>query len=182
MDRPQATALTVARRDALRRLTRWTLSVPAVSALAACGFELRKAPELHFQTLALQGFRGDSNIANIVRQQVNATTTTRVVEGIAQAQVVLQCFVDNSERVVVASTAAGQVRELTLRSRLIFRVKTADDTDLIPRTQLLLTRDLTFTEEAALGKEQEQAVLYRAMQNDIASQLVRRLGAIRLPT
>jgi LPS-assembly lipoprotein len=40
---------------------------------------------------------------------------------------------------------------------------------------------LNYSEEAALGKEQEEALLFRAMQADIASQLVRRLAAVRLP-
>jgi len=170
------------RRLALSRLVRIVLTAPAVAGLAACGFELRRAPELHFSTLVLQGFRPESSIAAIIRQQIATTTTTRVVESATQAQVILQAFTDNSERVVEASTAAGQVRELTLRARLIFRVRTVDDVDLIPRTQLLLTRDLTYSEEAALGKEQEEAVLFRSMQQDIVGQLMRRLAAVRLPT
>ena len=64
------------------------------------------------------------------------------------------------------------MRELQLRSRLIFRVRTVDEVELIPRTQLLLNRDLTYTEEAALGKEQEEALLFRAMQSDIVGQLI----------
>jgi LPS-assembly lipoprotein len=151
------------------------------AAMAGCGFELRKAPELHFSAIVLTGFRPESALAAILRQQISSTTTTRVVESVTQAQVILQVYTDASERVVEASTAAGQVRELQLRSRLIFRVRTVDEVELIPRTQLLLTRDLTYTEEAALGKEQEEALLFRSMQSDIVGQLIRRLAALRLP-
>ena len=39
---------------------------------------------------------------------------------------------------------------------------------------------LTYTETAALAKEQEEAFLYRAMQTDIVSQVLRRLASVRL--
>ena len=41
-------------------------------------------------------------------------------------------------------------------------------------------RSLTYTENAALAKEQEEAFLYRAMQSDIVSQVLRRLASVRL--
>jgi LPS-assembly lipoprotein len=163
-----------------RRLLRSAAACVALP-LAGCGFELRRAPELHFSTIAMIGFVPSSPLASLLRQQIDSTSTTRVVESVTQAQVVLRIFTDRSERVVEVSTAAGQVRELQLRSRLIFMLQTADEIELIPRTQLLLTRDLTYTEEAALGKEQEEAVMYRAMQSDIVGQLLRRLAAVRLP-
>jgi LPS-assembly lipoprotein len=37
---------------------------------------------------------------------------------------------------------------------------------------------MSFTESAALAKEQEEAALFRAMQSDIVSQVLRRLAAI----
>jgi LPS-assembly lipoprotein len=175
------TGLSASRRLFIARLGRLALAAPATVALAACGFELRRAPELHFSTLVLQGFRPESNVAAVIRQQIATTTTTRVVESATQAQVILQAYTDNNERIVEASTAAGQVRELTLRTRFVYRVRTVDEVELIPRTQLLLMRDLTYSEEAALGKEQEEAVLYRAMQQDIVGQLMRRLATVRLP-
>ena len=48
------------------------------------------------------------------------------------------------------------------------------------RDEIVLTRSLTYTETAALGKEQEEAFLYRAMQSDIVSQVLRRLASVRL--
>ena len=41
------------------------------------------------------------------------------------------------------------------------------------------SRDLSYTESAALAKEQEEAILYRAMQSDIVSQVMRRLASVR---
>jgi len=78
----------------------------------------------------------------------------------------------------VASTAAGQVREVQLRARLKFRVHTPAGRELIPETEILLSRDISYSETAALAKEQEEAFLYRAMQSDIVAQVMRRLASV----
>ena len=146
--------------------------------LAGCGFELRRAPELHFRTLALTGFAPRSPLADELRMNVNASQTTVVVDSAAQAQVVLEAIADAREKSVVASTAAGQVRELQLRARLNFRLRTPSGRELIPATEILLSRDLSYSETAALAKEQEETFLYRAMQSDIVAQVMRRLAAV----
>ena len=46
--------------------------------------------------------------------------------------------------------------------------------------ELLLSRDLSYSETAALAKEQEENFLYRAMQGDIVAQVMRRLASITL--
>lgn len=164
-----------------------TLLVPArrrllVSAgafvLAGCGFELRRAPELRFQTIALTGFAPRSPLAEELRKGIDASTTTRVVDA-AAAQVVLEVLGDAREKSVVASTAVGQVTEFQLRARLRFRLRSASGKELIPATEILLSRDMSYTESAALGKEQEEAFLYRSMQSDIVAQVLRRLASVK---
>jgi LPS-assembly lipoprotein len=162
-------------------LQRRTLIVfPAASALlAGCGFELRGAPELRFRSLQLLGFAARSPLAEELRASINASKTTLVVESAAQAEVVLEALADAREKSVVASTAAAQVREVQLRSRLDFRLRTVAGKELIPATEIALKRDMSFTESAALAKEQEEALLYRAMQSDIVAQVMRRLAAVQ---
>ena len=158
---------------------RTLIVLPAASLLlAACGFELRRAPELRFRSIQLIGFKPRSPLAEELLKSINASQTTLVVESAARAQVVLEALSDVSEKSVVASTAAGQVRELQLRSRLDFRLRTPAGKELIPITEILLKRDMSYTESAALAKEQEEALLYRAMQSDIVAQVMRRLAAV----
>ena len=92
---------------------------------------------------------------------------------------VLEALADARERSVVASTAAGQVRELQLRARLNFRLRTPAGKELIPATEILLSRDMSYSETVALAKEQEEAQLFRAMQSDIVAQVMRRLAAVQ---
>jgi len=147
-------------------------------ALAGCGFELRRAPELRFRSIALAGFKPKSTLADELRHQIGTSTTTVVVETPTQAQVVLEALTDAREKSVVASTAFGQVRELQLRSRFGFRLRTPAGRELIPATEILLSRDMSYSESAALAKEQEEEALYRSMQNDIAAQVLRRLASV----
>jgi LPS-assembly lipoprotein len=151
--------------------------VAAVLLFAGCGFELRRAPELQFSTLQLRGFKNDSPLARELKRSLAASRTT-VVEAGTGAQVVLEALSDERAKSVVASTAAGQVRELQLRARFHFRLRGATGKELLPATEILLTRDLSYNETNALAKEQEEQALYAAMQNDIVAQVMRRLAAI----
>jgi LPS-assembly lipoprotein len=152
----------------------------AAVTLAGCGFELKRPPELTFKTIQLSGFPARSPLAAELKASIDASTTTRVVEALKDAQVVLQVLGDVREKSVVAQTSANQIREFELRYRFTFRVRTAAGKDLIPESEILLKRSLTYTESAALAKEQEEAFLYRAMQSDIVSQVLRRLASVRV--
>jgi len=147
--------------------------------LAGCGFELRRAPQLRFRTIALSGFAAHSPLADELRMNIDASQTTKVIDAVSQAQVVLEAITDARERSVVASTAAGQVRELTLRTRLNFRLRAANGRELIPATEIVQSRDMSYSESLALAKEQEEALLYRTMQSDIVAQVMRRLAAVQ---
>jgi len=152
----------------------------AAFTLAGCGFELKRPPELGFKTIQLAGFPSRSPLAAELKSNIDASTTTRVVDAGQGAQAVLQAITESREKVVVAQTAANQIREFELRLRFEFRLLEPTGKVLIPDSEILLTRSLTYTETAALGKEQEEAFLYRVMQSDIVSQVLRRLASVRL--
>ena len=66
-----------------------------------------------------------------------------------------------------------------MRQRLRFRVRTREGRELLAATELVLTRDLSTSETDVLAKEQEEALLFRAMTTDIAQQVLRRLAALQ---
>ena len=154
------------------------LGVLAGSSLPGCGFHLRQPPRLGFGRIALTGFEPRSPMALELRRQLGAGA--RVVDSPGQAEVVLHALDDVRERSVVASTAAAQVRELQLRVKFNFRASTPGGRELIPRVELLLSRDLSYRETAALGKEMEEAELFREMQADVAEQVLRRLATLKI--
>ena len=159
-----------------RRTALVSLAV-AATALTGCGFELRQAPKLPFRSLALVGFAPQSPTAEALRLRL-ATSNVQVLDSPARAEAVLEALVDAREKSVVASTAAGQVREVQLRVKLRFRLATPGGRLLLAADELLLTRDMSYSETAALAKAQEEALLYRAMEDDIVAQVLRRLAAV----
>ena len=161
-----------------RRLVLAGLAGLGVASLAGCGFELRRPPKLSFSSIALTGFAPRSPLADELRKRLGEQV--QVLQPPASVDVVLHALDDSSEKSVVASTAAAQVRELQLRLRFSFRAHTPGGRELIPRADLLLVRDLSYTETAALAKEQEEGELVRDMQNDIVRQVLRRLAAVQV--
>ncbi len=161
-----------------RRLRRAGLLVAAAGVLAGCGFHLRQPPRMGFGRIALTGFGPRSPMAQELRRQLG--TVARLVDSPGQAEVVLHALDDVRERSVVASTSAAQVRELQLRVKLNFRASTPGGRELIPRVELLLSRDLSYRETAALAKEMEEAELFREMQADVAEQVLRRLASLKV--
>ena len=152
-------------------------SAPAL--LAACGFQLRKAPEFAFKTLALPA---TTPIAQELRRSIGSAGTVDVLAPAVaptSAQVILDILAEQREKVVVGLNASGQVREFQLRSRVRFRLRTPQGRELIPETELQQTRDVSFNEAAVLAKEAEEGLLYRDMQTDLVQQLMRRLAAVK---
>ncbi|MFG6457538.1 LPS assembly lipoprotein LptE [Pelomonas nitida] len=150
-----------------------------LTALAGCGFELRREPELQFKTLALTGFAPDSLLAAGLKRQIKRTPV-QIVDDPSRAQVVLEVLNEHRDRTVVASTSVGQVREWQLRLHFDYLIRTAAGELLLPKVELALTRDMNYTETTALAKEQEAANLYGAMQSDAIAQVMRRLAVIKI--
>jgi LPS-assembly lipoprotein len=142
--------------------------------LSGCGFRLRETPPMPFARIALSGFGKRSPLEAELRTRL--AESVQVVDTPAQAEVVLHALSDRRERSVVASTGAGQVRELQLRLGFEFRLSSPGGRELIAPTDLLLSRDMSYNETAALGKAQEEGELYAAMQADIVQQVLTRLA------
>lgn len=157
---------------------RLLLATPFIAALPGCGFQLKRPPELRLKSVHLAGFGPLSPMADELRRQLRASPQVQVLDIASQAEVVLLALQDEREQVVAASTATGEVRELTLRSRLRFRATNGAGKEVIPETELMLTRDMSYSETTAMAKDQEAELLFRAMQADIATQVLRRLAAL----
>ncbi|UXH78124.1 LPS assembly lipoprotein LptE [Roseateles amylovorans] len=155
------------------------LSLGAVALLSGCGFELRREPDYHFKTLALTGFVPHSPLAQELRRQV-LRSPLKLVEDPNRADVIIDVEREIRDKTSVATTTAGQITEWQLRLQLDYSLRSAGGDILLPRTELRLTRDMNYSESAALAKEQEEASLQKAMQVEAVGLLLRRLAAVRL--
>lgn len=162
-------------RPSRRRL----LGAAALAAmLAGCGFQLRRPPELAWKRIFLSGFSEDSTLADELRRQLSTSPGVTVVDTPAEADLVIESLQDATEPLVAATTATSQISEMTLRTRLRFRVRTPAGRELLAPTELAQTRDMSYSESSALAKQHEAALLFRAMHADLAMQVLRRLAAL----
>ena len=159
-------------------------------ATTGCGFKLRGNHEMAFKTVQLTGFVATSPLAIELARALEASgvdvvdSTLQATQAASSATVpashiVLEGLVDKRDMVVSTTTAYGQVRDMTVRNNLRFRVLRGDGSELLPASDVSLAREMTYNERDALAKQDETEALHRAMQSDIVQQVLRRLASIR---
>ena len=158
---------------------RIAITILLASALAACGFQLRGTAELPFDTLFIPGATG--GIGLDLKRNIQSGTRTRVVDDPKLAQAVLQFTEDAREKNILSLSGAGKVSEFQLRYRVGFRVHDGKGSEFLPASQIILTRDFTFTDTDVLSKELEATQIYREMQLDMVQQILRRISAATPP-
>ncbi len=152
----------------------------SVSALlAGCGFRLRGPQRFDFSTIYV-GVPAMSDLGRILRREIALSGSTTVVEDPAQAQVRLDIIDEKRDREILSLTGAGKVREYLITYLIRFQLKGPQETLLLAPVTLHARRDYTFNDEQILGKEQEEALLYRDMLDDLVQQLLRRLASVRM--
>jgi len=165
----------------LQSLARRGLLVACIAGLSACGFQLRQPPNFAFKTIYTAVAPNSPNAIELKRNLAAVGGVTLLTDPLDRknADVVLDILSEAREKVVVGVNSSGQVREFQLRLKFRFRLRTPEGKDLIPDTEIVQQRDISFNESAALSKEVEEAQLYRAMQSDVVQQLLRRLAAVK---
>jgi LPS-assembly lipoprotein len=161
-----------------RRLTAAAMVAGALL-LGGCGFQLRGAQTLPFNTLYIEA-APTSTFAVQMRRLVTNSSQTRIMLDAKEAEATLQVQGEAREKEILSLSGGGRVREFQLRYRVSYRVLDAKGVEILPASQLVLRRDFSFNDEAALAKESEEALLFRDMQTDAVLQLLRRLHAVQL--
>ena len=163
----------------------------ALASLGGCGFQLRRGPKvMAFRTMQLTGFASTSPLARELARALEASgvdvvdSTLQATQAAGTSQVptshlVFEALSDRRDLVVVTKTAYGQVRNMSVRTGVSFRILRGDGSVLLGPTDVALARDLSYNERDALAKQDEADALQRSMQTDIVNQVLRRLAAIR---
>ena len=146
--------------------------------LTACGFQLRGAYTLPFDTLHI-GLSDTSELYAQLKRNIEATTQTRIVGDAKSAQAILTITGDVPVKNVLSLSSAGQVREFELVRTFSFRVHDPANRDLMPPGRIVIRRDITYSDAQVLSKESEEALLWRDIQNDLVQQLLRRLATAK---
>lgn len=156
---------------------RCLLALVALS-LAACGFQLRGAYTLPYESLYISA--PDYVVIGAgLKRLIRTTETTRLADSAKEAQATFLPTAEVRQANILSLSSAGRVREKRLILRYSFRIVDAKYRDLILPVTVDLFRDITYADSDVLAKTQEEELLWRDMENDLLQQLMRRIAATK---
>jgi LPS-assembly lipoprotein len=153
---------------------RLLIALAATLLLSACGFHLRGAATLPFNTLYVDASPA-SVFATQLRRVIGAGSQTRITNNPAEADAALQVLRELHESEILSLSPGGRARELQLRYRVLYQVLDKNKAVIAGPTEIVLRREFSINDQDPRGQDAEQALLYRDMQTDAVYQLVRRL-------
>lgn len=158
-------------------LLRSACCLALVTLLTACGFAMRGVTPMPFDTLYV-GLPANTQFGADVRRALQAASpNTELVDTPKKAQAILQQVNEQRTLREVSLNAQGRVEEYELGINFTFRLIDAKGRALIPDTTLSIFREMPYDSSVIQAKEGQIETLYRSMQRDLVSRLIRRLTA-----
>jgi LPS-assembly lipoprotein len=148
-----------------------------VLALTACGFQLRGQYNFDFDRILLRGLEKTEMRRNMDLQLQMLHLNVNPSDG---APLKLSLQKETRDRSIVTFNASGRALEVRLTYTLTYEVTDKNGDPLIAASELTQRRELTYSDDQALGKEAEESQLYTEMQRDIARQISARLAALKV--
>jgi LPS-assembly lipoprotein len=158
---------------------RW-IALALILLLSACGFQLRGAYPLPFEKIYI-ALPETTELHAQLKRSISAGSNARIVDNQKDAQASLLIPSDASTKNILSLSATGRAREFQLVRTFNFRLVDGNGRDWLPPSQIVVRRDITFTDDQLLSKEAEETLLWRDIQNDLVQQILRRLAAAKLP-
>jgi LPS-assembly lipoprotein len=151
-----------------------------ISLLTGCGFHLRGEYNVPFASVYLST-TGTSQVAVKLRREL-ANSPTRLMPSASGAEAQLNISEEKRERLILSLSGAGRVREYQLKLHVRYQLLDNKGGVPIPTSEIQLQRILTYDDSQVIAKQQEEAMLYKDMEEDAASQILRRMTAIKRAT
>jgi LPS-assembly lipoprotein len=147
-----------------------------LASLAACGFHLRGSADIAFNSIFIQGNTLVIS-KNLNRSLVN--NGVKVLPSADGAEMLLEMVGEESEKRILSLAGRGTVNEFELFYRVHYRTKLAGS-ELWSNTQTVeARRDFTYDDANLLAKQGEEKRLNENMQQDVLSNLIRRLSSLK---
>ena len=153
------------------------LALFSVVALSACGWRIRGKIDLPYKNLLVSGvmtpeFRGDLEIYLRVNDVVLVTKAR-------EAELILEVITEQNAKQVIAYNSAGQISAYRIISRIAFRCFDPNGIEVMPESDIYLTRDIEFNQANIQSFDYLVAEFVKSMRIDIINQLMRRLSTIK---
>ena len=142
--------------------------------LSACGFELRGAADLAFDTIYIQG--PSYTVSKDLRKALAINGVT-IVNSPEEADMLLEFLSEVYDRRILSLSGRGRVTEYELLYNLNFRIKAAASELWGPVQTIEGRRDFSYDDTQVLAKSYEETRLREDMQADAVREIMRRLTA-----
>ena len=162
---------------------RFLLLMLAALLLGSCGFHLRGQADLP-PAMAVTAIvdnqppnapPGDLALALGRALEANGIDLTDDPD---EATAVIRILYDNLNRRTLATGPRGEIREYNLRYQVGYSVITAGGDKLIPKDEIVASRDLLYAETRVLGREAGEDIALSDMVGDVAYTILRRLQVL----
>jgi LPS-assembly lipoprotein len=179
---PPATA---ASREAARTARRWTrrggsvLLLAALLVLTGCGFALRGEAQLPPELAQMRLDMAD--VGPPIRRELAASLERAGVELMpadATGVAVMRVPVNAAFTEALTISEQARVREYAVRHRVVFELRSADGSVLMPEQEILLERDFVFDERDALGVAGQEEALRQDMEREMVRAILRRIESL----
>jgi LPS-assembly lipoprotein len=143
--------------------------------LAACGFQLRGTEQIAFKKIHIQGAT-----LSLSRDLVQAfkVNDVEVVSSPDKADIILDLIAERNQKNILSLSGRGLVREFELRYIVEFRTRNASEPIFAAPQAVELRTDLSYNDDALLGKLEEEQRLNADMRKNAVREIIRRLSAI----
>ncbi|MFI4967399.1 MAG: LPS assembly lipoprotein LptE [Gammaproteobacteria bacterium] len=150
--------------------------VALLGLLSACGFHLRRAPDLppQMRTIYVSGNKG-SDLVRYLRRNL-ATDSTKIVDDPSLASSTLDIIGVSQRSSLLAINSTGQPLEYKVFYQVEFSLLVGNTMLIEPQT-LVLTRTYNYNITDAIGNQEQEENLYGAMAVDMAQLIVFRIQA-----
>ena len=157
-------------------MTRILFAALLALALSACGFHLRNAISLPEGVGPLRVVSKDpySPLADSLAaalERVGAVPANGTTEKVATLQIISERWGNTP----LSVDAFGRSQEYSLRHAVIFEMRAADDTILVPQQAIELTRDYISAPTRSIGTDGEREILGAELQREMVSAILRRI-------
>jgi LPS-assembly lipoprotein len=146
------------------------------SSLIACGFHMRGAADVPFNSIYIQG----STIVISKALKKNLTlNSVKVLDSADTAELLLEIVGEENEKRILSLAGTGKVNEFELYYRVHYRTKLAGDALWGQVQTVEARRDYSYDDTQLLAKQGEEKRLNEDMQSSVVNSLVRRLSALK---
>jgi LPS-assembly lipoprotein len=160
----------------IRRTLLGLIITAPLSGLIACGYRMRGVVDLPFKVIAITGNPSPPLRADL-QTAILTGTDVKVAINPKDADLILEVTNEINGREILAYNSNGQISAYRLTIRAMFRAYDVAGGDIVPESEIYMTRDMDFSNTTVLATDVQQQQFLTLMRKDLAVQILRRISS-----